>query len=55
MILTLEYFEFDYNDHFSQILVNCVWALCSTAHSILDATHYKLCTGERYYLTSYLK
>jgi hypothetical protein len=34
----LENFEFDCNEPWSQILAICAQAICSTAHSILDAT-----------------
>jgi hypothetical protein len=41
----LEFFEFDYNDPWSQILANCTWAIRSTAHSILDATPTQIVFG----------
>jgi hypothetical protein len=41
----LEKLEFDYNDPWSQILSNCAWAICSTAHSILDATPAQIVFG----------
>jgi hypothetical protein len=41
----LENFEFDYNDPWSQILSNCVRAIRSTAHSILDATPAQVMFG----------
>jgi hypothetical protein len=34
----LEDHDFDYQDPWSQILANCAWAVCSTVHSVLNAT-----------------
>jgi hypothetical protein len=34
----LEDHDFDYQDPWLQILANCAWAICSTVHSVLNAT-----------------
>jgi hypothetical protein len=41
----LEDHDFDYQDPWSQILANCAWAICSTVHSVLNATPAQIVFG----------
>jgi hypothetical protein len=41
----LEDRNFDYQDPWSQILANCAWAICSTVHSVLNATPAQIVFG----------
>jgi hypothetical protein len=41
----LEDHDFDYQDPWSQILANCAWAICSTVHSVLNATPTQIVFG----------
>jgi hypothetical protein len=41
----LEDSDFDNQDPCSQILANCSWAICSTVHSVLNATPAQIVFG----------
>jgi hypothetical protein len=41
----LEDHDFDYQDLWSQILAICAWAICSTVHSVLNATPAQIVFG----------
>jgi hypothetical protein len=41
----LENDDFDYQDPWSQILANCAWAICSTVHTVLNASPAQIVFG----------
>jgi hypothetical protein len=45
LYLRMRKFEFDYNDHWSQIIAKCVWKIHMTAHIDLDTTPTQIVFG----------